>query len=314
MGPQADTTTEPLDQAVCVTCGYDLGGHDPDGRCPECGTPTARSLRGQHLRDADVDWLRSLHRGQWLLAWGVTLIAGSIVTFLGFLFLTGILAAASVSNGPGGSLVMWAGLVMGYIVVAGMLIAMVGTFMVTCQDPRDVGRERLLSPRNRARGGFVGMLASVLIIEAIGYALTGTGRTAMTWVSIVLVSMLFLIAITAILDLLAGLAIRATAHELATQGHAHRRRLLWLGPVAMVLQVGGMSVPGGGTSILVSGVRLLAVCGSFLVTILIFAEAIRLTIFLHRCRQCLSAVYEDARLRHIIEDEQGTAPPDAASS
>src|SRR5207253_4221002 len=29
---------------LCATCGYDLRGLAPDGRCPECGTPIAHVL------------------------------------------------------------------------------------------------------------------------------------------------------------------------------------------------------------------------------------------------------------------------------
>ena len=57
-----------LTAATCIRCGYDLRGLAPDGRCPECGLPIARSaVPGDELRHAPPHWLASL-------SWGARLV------------------------------------------------------------------------------------------------------------------------------------------------------------------------------------------------------------------------------------------------
>jgi hypothetical protein len=53
-------------QMYCTTCGYDLRGATPEGRCPECGAPVGRSRDGHLLGRASPNWLRSLRWGVWL--------------------------------------------------------------------------------------------------------------------------------------------------------------------------------------------------------------------------------------------------------
>ncbi|MBN1512007.1 MAG: hypothetical protein JXB13_08330 [Phycisphaerae bacterium] len=55
----------------CVTCGYNLRGLPPDGRCPECDTPIDWSLGRYRLCLADTNWLDSLGRGVHFIIWGI---------------------------------------------------------------------------------------------------------------------------------------------------------------------------------------------------------------------------------------------------
>ncbi len=49
--PPVESNDEPRStiDAPCVHCGYDLRGLPANGRCPECGTAIARSIRGDLL-------------------------------------------------------------------------------------------------------------------------------------------------------------------------------------------------------------------------------------------------------------------------
>ncbi|MGB0767364.1 MAG: hypothetical protein ACPGYV_06610 [Phycisphaeraceae bacterium] len=52
----------------CVDCGYNLRSQNDAGRCPECGTAVAQSLRTDQLYQANTAWLGKLARGmQWLV-------------------------------------------------------------------------------------------------------------------------------------------------------------------------------------------------------------------------------------------------------
>ena len=68
----ADGPTIDLD-ILCVSCGYNLRGQPVQAACPECGTPVARSVRGEVLRFADVHWLQHLCWGIDLLLWAAVL-------------------------------------------------------------------------------------------------------------------------------------------------------------------------------------------------------------------------------------------------
>ena len=47
----------------CRSCGFNLRGLSPDGRCPECGAAVARSIRGDHLIYSDPAYLDGLRQG-----------------------------------------------------------------------------------------------------------------------------------------------------------------------------------------------------------------------------------------------------------
>jgi hypothetical protein len=53
---------------ICVGCGYNLRGLGRSGRCPECNTPIARSLRMARLANSDPRWLALVRDGAMIVA------------------------------------------------------------------------------------------------------------------------------------------------------------------------------------------------------------------------------------------------------
>ena len=92
--------------ARCIRCGYDLRGHDVDGRCPECGLKAHWSLRAPILLSQyPATWVAAMARGVKLLS------AAYLILF--------VMLILSV----GGALEGHQVLLMGSIVVAGVLQA-----------------------------------------------------------------------------------------------------------------------------------------------------------------------------------------------
>ena len=80
MSTPCDLWSGPLPPGLrCRRCTYDLAGLSVDGVCPECGKPIDESLRGDLLRDADVTYVRTLHRGVMMIQFG---ILGSLIATL----------------------------------------------------------------------------------------------------------------------------------------------------------------------------------------------------------------------------------------
>jgi hypothetical protein len=52
---------------VCIACEYPLRGLDPKGKCPECGTSIARSLRDDRLAHASPFWVFRLSQATTML-------------------------------------------------------------------------------------------------------------------------------------------------------------------------------------------------------------------------------------------------------
>lgn len=121
------------DDMPCVICGYNLRGLTAAGRCPECGSPVARSIHGDLLRYADGDWLAKLLLGIRLMLW-------SILTGL-VLGIFAIIARALASP-----MVFAAGLT---IIMAGLDVA--AAILITVQEPRITLSEKTVTWRKAVR-------------------------------------------------------------------------------------------------------------------------------------------------------------------
>lgn len=67
----------------CRRCGYNLRSLAESGKCPECATPIALSIRGDLLQHADPNWVATLARGATLVVYAIgTAIVAFILTLV----------------------------------------------------------------------------------------------------------------------------------------------------------------------------------------------------------------------------------------
>ena len=138
---------------ACIKCSYNLRTLSADGVCPECATPTGRSIHGDFLRFASPEWVEKL-------ASGMNWIVGSIIISILFGCISGGVGAASRGQIPVG-LVGIAGLALG-------IVRVIGYWLVTTPDPAQEQQESPSSARRVAR--FTVVLNYLLSWLAVGAA------------------------------------------------------------------------------------------------------------------------------------------------
>jgi serine/threonine protein kinase len=143
----------------CVDCGYLLKGLSARGRCPECGAPVARSLKGQLLTAASLSWLRRINKG--LSQINAALLCALLGAFAG-LILGGVLV--TLLGDEGMSLVKRAvPYFQGLLGAAFIALAMMGILNVTALEPRLSLSEGTTTLRRCAR--ISGVVAVVLFLS-----------------------------------------------------------------------------------------------------------------------------------------------------
>jgi hypothetical protein len=171
---------------MCVGCGYELAGLSPHGECPECGTPIARSLRGDLLAYAPAEYLAKLHRGAAIVV--VTILVMVVFFVLGI----GVLAYVMVS-GPGVGAGAVPAVLEGVLNLGGLalgLIMLYGWWLLSTPMPMHEST-RMDTARRWVRGlliataaltavEFVGSLAYTALPGPASSAGTGLGSQGMT--------------------------------------------------------------------------------------------------------------------------------------
>lgn len=137
----------------CASCGYNLRGLAPDGKCPECGTPVSRSIYGIYLRYCDAAWVEKLRRGGSLLRWSIVL---SILLAVSAGLVGGLFGARGGPPPPAFGIAAF--LIQAAVQVMGLMAA----FLVTTQEPRIALTEDPITLRKVVRvcalAGFTGFL------------------------------------------------------------------------------------------------------------------------------------------------------------
>ncbi len=143
----------------CLNCGYNLRGLQEDGRCPECGTPVERSLKGNLLIYSSPEHVASLHTGVFLILAGIIV---QILTYIGSIVALGVLATQSGGARLGGGATGVVSFIS--LVVSGVLL--IGWWMFSAPDPAIVGTNTGSRARQAVRIT-VAVSAMVMAVNAV---------------------------------------------------------------------------------------------------------------------------------------------------
>ncbi len=235
----------------CVQCGYNLRGLPEGGRCPECGTPIARSLRGNLLSTADPAWLERVYRGQ------AVVCAGCLALMAHFVFYN--------VSGSGGSLGTWVivhtlgassvvdAVLEGVLSAAAPLLLLLGAFSTTSLDPRLSLTEQPIALRRFVRLSMVALVAlagSSYLVPTVAKQLgvdveaAGLCRTVLLDAS----GLVFLSALVGICYYLAGLAMRMPDARLAARTRSDVFRFAGCVGIIVLMVVWAALTHGSGAS------------------------------------------------------------------
>lgn len=197
---------------VCRGCGYNLRGQLPDGICPECATAVAQSLRGDELRFADPVWIGRIYLGISWLMYGLM-----------FAFLFG------VSSG----FLIWIHCPVFVLVtfhMACLSAALVGTWLFTTPEPREIGDDGGFSVRRSIRA-----CAVLTVLPILAFVLAYRWPAIFLDLALIITAAIAAILVLSILVYARGLAIRVPSDEFSGK----LKVLFWLWSIFFVLWLSG---------------------------------------------------------------------------
>lgn len=217
---------------LCLNCGYDLAGLSAEDRCPECGSPVERSLRGAMLIYSSPEYLKKLHTGLFLIQLGIILTV--LLTVVGA-FVGIFAAAAGFGAAPGGGGAAAGTAVNAFTLASSLLgigvafVSLAGWWLFTTPDPALSQQETGKSARLWVRGAVVARAAMSVVQLVAPFALA-----ALPFVAILLG--LVGAIVWAVQFFAAMLYLRWLAPRLPS-GDVDRRakRFMWLGPLLYIV-------------------------------------------------------------------------------
>jgi hypothetical protein len=190
---RTDASAVICDDVTCVACGYNLRGLADDGKCPECATPIARSIGGNSLRNADRDWLKSVHRGAGLVYWSCVL---PLLLMIGIFFVTIAWSVSGVRHAVPGLIDGMAKAASAFVLLSPVLL-LIGVVLMTKQEPRITHTEDGFTSRRLARF-LSGILVAVVVAERLLLATVLTKRLELVDLFTVIRSVELVVAATTV--------------------------------------------------------------------------------------------------------------------
>lgn len=142
LDPAAEAPALVPPSKYCIQCGYLLEGLAIAGKCPECGTDVALSLREPTLASSSPEYIRTLKSGLSLVLNGLLLM---VLTYI-------MLVPARVMLGPSMETMLVAGVVVAGVMLILWALILLGYWRMTVPDPAQVAQERNASARRLLRG------------------------------------------------------------------------------------------------------------------------------------------------------------------
>ncbi len=151
------------DGTPCPRCGYELTGLDPQGLCPECGSPVELALKPDYLVYTSPEYVAKLHTGAFLVVLAMVVMIGSVL--LAMLF-----AVSGLWSGGGADLL---GTLAGFAIG---VLSLTGWWLLSSPDPGKAGFDLVATSRKVLRGLLVIQVSAAFINLVV--ELTGTAFAA----------------------------------------------------------------------------------------------------------------------------------------
>jgi hypothetical protein len=224
----------------CLVCGYNIRDLPINSVCPECGTPLARSLRGNLLRYSAPDYLATLHRGALLAELALAIYPLGALAVGAALIFGAVRGRPSTLQTAGASI--WA-----FIQAGASLLSLLGWWQLTAPDPAFVGKDTGMHARSLLRVAI--LVAAAALCVQLPFTLGGESPAAFfpnlggPAPSVAGIAML----VTMLLTMAAGIAgivqffasmqyVRALARRIPDPDlGARAKRFMWLGPVLAIV-------------------------------------------------------------------------------
>ncbi|MDX9912848.1 MAG: hypothetical protein RBS39_13570 [Phycisphaerales bacterium] len=228
------TAPTPVANSIhCVSCGYALDGLAPDGICPECATPIARSMQG-FLKGGDPRWVATLHVGARLSQIGMI---GALITLMTWLCFA-LFAVYSFLSGTSSDIS--AGMLTTSICVsiipafAAVTLIPLGCWLITTPLSASMAeglRDRALFRWSTLTIAAIGV--GTFVLPAMGLFPRWVGRLNLDVALWLVAGVLVLISLSAQGSYIADLARLIPDRKI----HRRARLLRWLAPVLAMLTV-----------------------------------------------------------------------------
>lgn len=213
----------------CRSCSFNLRGLSPDGRCPECGAPVARSIRGDQLIYSDASYLDGLRQGILCILVSAIIQCSLILTGI----IVGIVIVIGVANEWFTMTSIPPLLAVGpdYLMIPFVMLALYGWWKFSSPDPAVQSGDRGDRPRRIVRATTaILVVATLLTVSMKSFAISNPGMQLYSDAMETIHGVTFITQFFASLLYIMWLAPRIPSPEIRKTA----KRYLWLLPVLFI--------------------------------------------------------------------------------